>query len=208
MGSKIGEASESVSLGKPGSSMSFAGGRRIGFHGPRSRRGLSSIAGVIVIVLVLVLMGVTTYALTGGFTKIPPPSCAPATSPVCTASTNLHDVSVLLPYRSVQQGANVPVTASLPSGEVVSKFYFHFGDGSNVSTPNATSTHVYAVPGIYLIVVQAKIGPVLHDRSSSPRRSPPTPRVSSRRSRAPSSPTRRPPRPRRARPRSSSRRRR
>ncbi|MCI4350298.1 MAG: ABC transporter substrate-binding protein [Thermoplasmata archaeon] len=135
----------------------------MGFNGPRSRRGLSSIAGVIVIVVVLALMGVTTYALTGGFSKTPPPACAPAASPVCTASLNLHDVSVLLPYRSVQEGANVPVTASVPNGEVVSNYFFNFGDTSNVSSRDATSTHVYAVPGIYLIVVLAKVNGVLHD---------------------------------------------
>ncbi|MCI4319533.1 MAG: ABC transporter substrate-binding protein [Thermoplasmata archaeon] len=135
----------------------------MGFHGLRSRRGLSSIAGVIVIVLVLALMGVTTYALTGGFSKVPPPICAPVSSPVCTASSNLHDVSVLLPYRSVQQGAQVPVTASVPSGESVSSYTFHFGDGNNSTTNGATVSHVYNVPGIYLIEVQGKVGPTVHD---------------------------------------------
>ncbi|HZY70816.1 MAG TPA: ABC transporter substrate-binding protein [Thermoplasmata archaeon] len=124
---------------------------------------MAPIAAVVVVVVVLAMLGVATFALTGGFNKVLPPSCQPAASPICTASINKHDVNVLMPYRTVQEGTSVPITASLPSGETVSSFSYLFGDGLNVSSRQATQSHIYTVPGIYLLEVQANVGGVIHD---------------------------------------------
>src|SRR5258708_5792667 len=94
-----------------------------------SRRALTSVASVIVIVVVLAGVGVATYGLMGGFSKAAGTSCQPVTSPVCGTYANLHDVTLLIPFTSVQQGAGVPFTVSLPAGESATSYKISFGDG-------------------------------------------------------------------------------
>jgi len=132
--------------------------------GHAGRRGVSSVVAVIVIVVVLAGVGLLTYGLTGGLTSTPPQSCQPITSPVCGKFVNFHDVSLLLPFRSVQQSSIVPFTVSLPAGESATTFSINFGDG----TPDGTSTssllnHSYTSPGTYLVEATAMVNGLAHD---------------------------------------------
>jgi PKD domain-containing protein len=117
-------------------------------------------------VVVLVLVGGGTYfglnAQSHGATTVT--HCFPASSPVCVASSASHDVRLLVPFESVQNGNPVPVTAILPAGETASKFMFNFGDGSPVVSTNLpTASHAYANGGSYLISAQAVVNGVTHD---------------------------------------------
>jgi peptide/nickel transport system substrate-binding protein len=139
----------------------------LGFGAPRvhGQRGLSTIISVILMVVILALVGVGTYALMGGFAAVPPRTCSPPNSPGCQALgfANLHDVTLLVPLRSAQQGASIPITASLPSGESSPRYVFNFGDGPSVTSATPTITHSYSTPGIYLVYAQASVGGVPHD---------------------------------------------
>src|ERR1700730_4760266 len=116
------------------------------FRGFSGRRGLSTVTSVIVILIVLVLVGVGTFAVMGGFQKTTNPvTCWPPNSPVCGQLINLHDVTLLIPFRSVQQFSSVPFTASLPSGESATSFSFNWGDGTyNNGTHNQTTHHSFS----------------------------------------------------------------
>jgi peptide/nickel transport system substrate-binding protein len=131
--------------------------------GPR-RRALTTVTAAILIVVVLVLVGVLTFVAMGGFASTAPLTCAPITAPACAKFQNLHDVSLLLPFKSVQEGNTVPITASLPSGESASTYTFNFGDGTAATTSKSPSIeHSWANIGTYLVYVQADVNGVSHD---------------------------------------------
>jgi len=67
----------------------------------RGRRGLSTVVSVIVLVVVLALVGVTSYGLLGSFgNKGVTFTCQPANSAACGVYQNTHDVSLLVPFES------------------------------------------------------------------------------------------------------------
>jgi hypothetical protein len=84
---------------------------------------------------------------------------------LCGQFTNLHDVSVLVPFKSVAQGSLVAFIASLPSGESSSAYAFNFGDNplAQPKAGPAITNHSYSTPGRYLIYVTAMVNGVLHD---------------------------------------------
>ncbi len=138
---------------------------RVRRHAPPERRGITTVVAVVVLAIVLAMVGVTSYALLGGFSsKGPKTTCSPPTAPSCGVYENLHDISLLLPFQSVQQNASVPFVASLPSGETTSQYTFNYGDGT---APNVTSTtithHAYATPGDYIVSITASVGGQTHD---------------------------------------------
>lgn len=130
----------------------------------RRRRALTTVTSAILIVVVLALVGVATYAALGGFSKAQPLTCQPITAPACARFQNLHDVTLLLPFKSIQEGNSVPFTVSLPSGESSTSYSFNFGDGlPAVSSHSATLEHSFANIGTYLIYVTASVNNVAHD---------------------------------------------
>jgi hypothetical protein len=139
----------------------------VNLHGTReTTRALSGATAAIVLALIVVVSGAATYVAFSrlGQTTRTLVSCAPATSPVCLARADLHDVQLVVPIRTAQQGTPLPFTATLPTGELPSQFSFNFGDG----TPPVTSTapvvdHAFASPGTYLVWVGATVGGVVHD---------------------------------------------
>ncbi|MCI4337574.1 MAG: PKD domain-containing protein, partial [Thermoplasmata archaeon] len=120
---------------------------------------------VIAIVVVLVLVGVGTFAVMGGFAKSGAiTTCQPANSPVCGQFVNLHDLNLLIPFRSIQQGAPVPFTASAPSGESVSSYTYSWGDGTSTNnTHNQTVRHAFLTSGTFIIEVHAVVNGLTHD---------------------------------------------
>ena len=136
--------------------------RRAGLAG---RRGLSSVVSAIVIVVILALMGVATYGVLGGFSKGGnPTTCWPPSAFVCGKFVNLHDVTLVLPFKSIQQGASVPFTAQLPPAENPTSYKFTFGDGSTpVVTTQSTINHNFSAPGVYLVEADATINGLVHD---------------------------------------------
>ncbi|MCI4331157.1 MAG: ABC transporter substrate-binding protein [Thermoplasmata archaeon] len=129
------------------------------------RRGLTTVTSAIVIVVVLALLGVSTYAVMGGFSKTSnPTSCWPPSSPICGQLINPHDLTLLIPFRSVQQGQSVPFTATLPAGETATSYSFHWGDSTftnNSKTP--TVSHNFTSPGVYLVEATAPVNGIIHD---------------------------------------------
>lgn len=128
-------------------------------------RGLSTVTSLAVIAVVLVLVGTATYGIMGGFSsQTNPKTCWPPDSPVCGALIDLHDVRVLIPFKSIQQGASVPFTASLPAGEVGTSFNYLWGDGNvTAGSHNQTTHHAYSTPGTFLVEVQATVNGLVHD---------------------------------------------
>jgi peptide/nickel transport system substrate-binding protein len=128
------------------------------------RRGLSTVVSAILIVVVLAIVGVASYAVLGGFGTASPTTCQPITAPACAKFENLHDVTLVLPFKSVQQSQSVPFTASLPSGESASTYTFNFGDGSKAVATNSPSLdHAFADIGTYLVYVTANVHGEIHD---------------------------------------------
>src|SRR5580693_5707526 len=120
--------------------MSSIGDSRTPVHRRWNRRGLSPITSTIVIVVVLALVGVATYGVMGGFSSSgPTTTCQPVSSFICGQFVNLHDVSLLVPFKSVQQGATVPFTVSLPPSESPTKVTLNYGDGSAPASASSTS---------------------------------------------------------------------
>jgi hypothetical protein len=136
------------------------------------RRGVTSAIGALVLVIVVVvaggLTGVALNSLQGSSTKTVS-SCVPPTSPVCQASSDVNDVSLLVPIQSGFINQSVPLTASLPSGVEASSFTFIFGDGTSVTVSgtanSATADHAYSSPGVYLIQASADVKGVIHTNS-------------------------------------------
>ena len=129
------------------------------------QRALSPVTSLLVIVIVLVLVGAGTYGIMGGFSSNRnPTTCWPPNSPVCGQFVNLHDVSLLIPFKSVQQGASAPFTTSLPSGEAATSFTYIWGDGNvSANVHNQTFHHTYNTPGIFLVEVLATVNGLVHD---------------------------------------------
>lgn len=128
-------------------------------------RGMSSTTAAIVLVVVVVVVGAGAYA---AFRNVGPTSntvsaCSPPTSPGCTGLLPIHDVSLLSPIRSTQQGTTVPFTAAVPSGEKVLGYRFNFGDGSTQSSATPSVDHVFQSAGNYIVSVQANVSGVWHD---------------------------------------------
>jgi peptide/nickel transport system substrate-binding protein len=131
-----------------------------GAGGNRSRRGMSSATAVVVLVITIVVLGAISFVVFNS----PPKTCQPSDSPACTKITSDHDVSILAPFTTAQQGQLIPFTAILTAGETATQFKFNFGDGTPVAV-SATPTvdHVYAFPGTYLVYAQADVGGTWHD---------------------------------------------
>jgi peptide/nickel transport system substrate-binding protein len=128
------------------------------------RRGITTVVATILLVIILALVGVTSYALLGGFsTNKGTFTCAPADSPACGVYQNLHDLSLLLPFQSVPQNSSVPFTASLPAGESTTAFDFNFGDGTSNSTSATIYHHAYNSPGTYIVSATATVNGQQHD---------------------------------------------
>jgi peptide/nickel transport system substrate-binding protein len=131
---------------------------------PERSPGMSTVMAAIGIVVVLAALSLGTFVLLGGLSKPPGVTCAPANSPACGTYENLHDVSVLSPFKSAAEGAPVSFTASVPQGETASSYTFNFGDGSSpVTTSNTIVSHNYTSPGQYLVYVQALVNGAKHD---------------------------------------------
>src|SRR5579871_3915189 len=138
-------------------------------------RGLSGmLAAVVMVVVILVVGGAGYFALNGtgssggGTTTNTVTTCAPASSPICKAATAAHDVSLEVPFKSVQQGNVVPFTASLPASESASSYTFSFGDGSNSgATTNSQVSHTYTNPGSFIASVNATVKGAVHDNYHS-----------------------------------------
>ncbi|HZY69989.1 MAG TPA: PKD domain-containing protein, partial [Thermoplasmata archaeon] len=119
----------------------------------------------VVIVVVLAAAGAGTYFALNSFKQgnTSHHACAPANSPVCQASSGLHDVNLLVPFKATQEGTVVPFTATLPSGESASSFTFNFGDGvSSPASNQPIASHVYSSAGTYLVSALATVGGVVH----------------------------------------------
>ncbi|MCI4366700.1 MAG: PKD domain-containing protein, partial [Thermoplasmata archaeon] len=107
----------------------------------------------VLLVIVLALVGVTSFALLGGFTKTPTTfTCQPVNSPACGKYENL-------------QNSSVPFTASLPSGESTSGsgYTFNFGDGHSNGTNATIIHHAYQTPGTYIVSASATVAGQQHD---------------------------------------------
>ncbi len=127
----------------------------------RSQRGMSSATAVVVLVITIVVLGAISFVVFNSVTTTH--TCAPADSPVCTVSTNTHDVTILAPFLTAQQDQLIPFTVLLPSGETASSYMFNFGDGSTASSNTPTVTHSYTNPGTYLVYAQALVKGTWHD---------------------------------------------
>ncbi|HEV2449926.1 MAG TPA: PKD domain-containing protein [Thermoplasmata archaeon] len=127
-------------------------------------RALTPIASTFLVVIALVLVGVTAFAIMGGFSPSAKPSCQPANTPGCDVFLNLHDVALSLPLKSIQQGGLATFTATLPTGETATKYSFNFGDGSGVfNTTQGAIAHTFSTPGMYLVGVTALVAGTVHD---------------------------------------------
>jgi PKD domain len=127
----------------------------------RSRRAMSSATAVVVLVVTIVVLGAISFVAFNSLT--PAATCAPAASPACAKTVNLHDVNLLSPFKTTQQAQLIPFTAILTAGETATQFKFNFGDGVTTTTSSPTADHAYANPGTYLVYVQALVKGVWHD---------------------------------------------
>ncbi|MCI4354449.1 MAG: PKD domain-containing protein, partial [Thermoplasmata archaeon] len=129
------------------------------------KRALSTpTAAVIMIVVILVVGGLGYVGLNSSGAKSETKStCVPALSPACVAATAAHDVTLAVPYKSVQQGSVVPYTASLPNGETATSFTFDFGDNATVTQASPSTSHIYTVPGSYIASATATVRGATHD---------------------------------------------
>jgi hypothetical protein len=136
----------------------------------RRTRALTPITSLIVTVVVLALVGVVAYGIMGGLSPAHSQTCEPASAPQCASYLHLDDVSLILPFKSIQQGGLATFTTSLPAGETATSFSFNFGDGSPVLHSQApTVTHTFNAPGTFLITVVAEVAgsPQNHDNFHS-----------------------------------------
>lgn len=132
--------------------------QRTGARRIRRTRALSPLTSLILVVVILALVGVAAYGVMGGLSPAKSPTCQPANSPQCSPYLNLDDISLILPFKSIQQGGLATFTASLPSGESASSFTFNFGDGSAaLHTSSPTVSHTFNQSGSFLITVTAQV---------------------------------------------------
>ena len=100
------------------------------------RRALSTPTAAIIMIVVILVVGGLGYvglnsAQPGVVTKS---SCEPATSAQCSQGSAAHDITLQVPFRSVQQGNPVPFAATLPGGETATSYNFTYGDGTSSGT--------------------------------------------------------------------------
>ncbi|MCI4322722.1 MAG: PKD domain-containing protein [Thermoplasmata archaeon] len=129
----------------------------------RDPRAMTPITSIVVVVVVLALVGLSAYGIAGGFSPAAVQTCQPATSIACGAASNAHDIVLIAPFHSVQQGGAVPLTVSLPAGESTSSYTYNFGDGTSTTTASPTVSHIYNTTGTYLISVKAMVDGLPHD---------------------------------------------
>ena len=130
----------------------------------RNPRGLSTVVSAVLIVVVLALVGVGTYGLMGGFgTGGNATTCWPPSAFACGKFVNTHDVTVLVPFKSVQQGSLVPFTIQLPPSESATSYSINYGDGVSVSSPTPSIVHNYSHPGVYIVEASANVNGLPHD---------------------------------------------
>ncbi len=130
------------------------------------KRALSTpTAAVIMIVVILVVGGLGYVGLNSSGAKNESKStCVPVNSPACLAAAAAHDVTLAVPFKSVQQGSVVPFTASLPNGVTATSYSFDFGDGQNVTDQASPSTsHTYGGAGSYIASATAIVRGAVHD---------------------------------------------
>ncbi|HXW67294.1 MAG TPA: PKD domain-containing protein, partial [Thermoplasmata archaeon] len=133
--------------------------------------GVGALLLVVVVVLAGGLTAVGLNSVSGSGTSSrssTSTNCIPPTSAACRASSDVHDVSLLVPVQTSFIQSPVPFTANLPTGEVASSFTFNFGDGSAPvtvagSANSATDDYAYASPGTYLVTVTANVNGATHD---------------------------------------------
>ena len=121
-------------------------------------------AAIIMIVVILVVGGVGYVGLNA--TKSSPvsnSSCAPSTAPACEQASGAHDLTLNVPFKSVQEGNPVPFTAALPSGETATSYSFDFGDGATATQAGAAVSHTYSAPGTYIASVTGDVKGATHD---------------------------------------------
>ncbi|MCI4357942.1 MAG: ABC transporter substrate-binding protein [Thermoplasmata archaeon] len=135
---------------------------RLTAHSARSP-GMSTVMAAVGIVVILVALSVGTFAVLGGFSPQPGTQCSPPSSPACGSYENLHDVSVLSPFKSAPTGAAVALSASVPQGESATSYTYNFGDGVTATTSGTIESHNYTNPGQYLVYVQASVSGLKHD---------------------------------------------
>lgn len=134
---------------------------------------------VLIVALVALAVVGSSFSLTGsrfgaGWTATPaePRSICPSTSALFCLSANAtgwrEDLIVTSPNLTVLEGAPAPLFAQFPNGTSGSSFHWRFGDGSAAVTASGRTTHLYATPGVYLVLVRAtdKFG-VVHDNNRS-----------------------------------------
>ena len=132
-------------------------------HGPTisGSQALGKVTAVVILAIVVVVAGAVTYIAVPASKT----SCGPATNPVCIGNT--HDLGLLVPLRTAQEGVPIPVTAVLPVQERASSFTFNFGDGTSNTSSTPTIDHAYTSPGYYIISVTADVNGVVHDNAHS-----------------------------------------
>jgi PKD domain len=142
-----------VPLNRPHSS-------RRALHGISNTQALGKPLAAVILAVVVVVSGFGAYA---AFSH-PVTTCGPAGDPVCSpGSANPHDMSLLVPLKTTQEGAPIPITAILPSSEQATTFTFNFGDGSTDTTSSPTVQHTYITAGDYILSVTALVDGVQHD---------------------------------------------
>ena len=129
------------------------------------QRALSTPTAAIIMIVVILVVGGLGYVGLNAAKQNPvtKSACNPPSAAVCVQGSAAHDVSLLVPFKAVQQNSTVPFTASLPNGEVATSFTFNFGDGTNDTTAAPTSSHVYNAPGTYIASVTATVKGAVHD---------------------------------------------
>jgi ABC-type transport system substrate-binding protein len=132
----------------------------------RAVRGISATRAIgkplaaVILAAVVVISGVGAFAAFSHTVT----TCAPANSPICLpGGSNPHDITLLVPLKTTQEGAPIPITAILPSPFQTSNFTFNFGDGSTETTSSPTVQHTYTTAGVYIVSVTALVGGVVHD---------------------------------------------
>jgi hypothetical protein len=143
----------------------------------QGQRALSTPLAAVVMLVVIVVVGAAGYAAfrnatgNGGGTTSGTQStqtCQPVTSPFCKPFATVADIALSAPFKTVQQGSLIPLTATLPSGQTSTNWTFNFGDNSSAKSTTGVSSHVYTSPGTYIVTVLAtSTNGVSHDNYKS-----------------------------------------
>ena len=125
-----------------------------------STRALGKPLAAVILAVVVVVSGFGAFAAFSHTTT----TCGPTGDPVCSpSSANPHDVTLLIPLKTTQEGATIPISAILPASEEATSFTFNFGDGTSNTTTSPTIEHTYTSPGVYIIYVTALVDGIVHD---------------------------------------------